>query len=184
MGDIVLGSDGISDGTRTVLLADMGRVRTYEFIDSTDVPLTGTDDVEDLGTSQEIYIPAKGLIWLSPTWRLQNNTGSAVGWNPGLGFAVDSTDYFNSADYNGTVNVPAGYFYLPTGGYGVWTAGQLPFQSATAWYDFKYDIEKSGIPTGARTVQLRVKSHASTFVIQGNTGGMATHIRAMVFDFT
>ena len=122
--------------------------------DSSDVALSLVPTHTNVGSTFSVTIPAKGLIKISPTARVDASGGAValIDW----GIRISSTNYWGILDINGSSTQYMGSDTGPVAS-GTYRAFKgLSATDATAsrpWLPVVLDIEAIGIPTGAQTVQ-------------------------------
>ena len=176
---LVIGDTNISVGGRSVPGAQLSRVKTYLFTESTDltVNIAIASGGVNFGASQSVVIPTKGVIALGFAGE---TTGVTTNFNMILGFNDGSADFFHHWLDNGTKT------YLTFLSPGTGTSDQT-FAGSQSQGQARFSIEELGIQTGTQTIQRIVaeENDTNSHTIDGATGAInPAQIYMSVWDYT
>ena len=175
--------DDISVGGRVSPGAQLSRVKTYLFTESTDltVNVAIASGGVNFGSSQVITIPTKGMIVLRFAGDL---TGVTTTFSPSFGLNDGTSDFFPQKVNNGATEYTvlsgpsAGTTDVIYGGAG--GNSNVP----PAWF---LPIEELAIGTGSKTIQIIVADDGDTnsHTIDGSTGTISpAQVYMEVWDYS
>jgi hypothetical protein len=181
---LTVADDDISVGGRVSPGAQLSRVKTYLFTESTDLTVnTAVPTGVNFSSSQSIVIPTKGLIRLSFAGEV---TGVTTNFYLYLGLNDSVAAFWGHYVDNGT----AVYAYLSnpvSGQTDLYYGFNGPGASSANVMPITLPIEELGIATGTRTIQILVAaSDTNSHTIDGSTGSTVTpaQVYMEVSDFT